>query len=101
MPARIHASSEATRTGQCAERLRTLRLDAGLTGEQLAVAAGLCARTIYAVEAGQVTPQRATLRVLAEALGCRPGDLIEPGDDHDSADRPGAKEGADVARGAA
>jgi transcriptional regulator with XRE-family HTH domain len=53
-----------------------LRRNAGLSREQLAAEAGLSARTIYAIEREGVRPQRATRRVLAEALGCRPSDLL-------------------------
>jgi DNA-binding XRE family transcriptional regulator len=55
--------------------LRERRLALGLSREGLAIAAGLSARTIYALEVEGVRPQRATIRVLADALGCQPNDL--------------------------
>ena len=51
-------------------RLRRLRAAAGLSQEALAEAAGLSARAVRALEAGErVTPHRDTVRLLAGALG--------------------------------
>ena len=47
----------------------------GISREQLAARAGVSPRTLYNLEHGLVRPQRATLVVLAMALGCAP-DLI-------------------------
>jgi transcriptional regulator with XRE-family HTH domain len=55
--------------------LRQLRQAQGLTVEDLASRAGISSRTIYDVEGGYRQPHRATRRVLALALDCRPEDL--------------------------
>jgi transcriptional regulator with XRE-family HTH domain len=53
-----------------AELLRRLRLDAGLTQEELAAVAGLSARSVSDLERGvTVTARRDTARLLAQALG--------------------------------
>jgi transcriptional regulator with XRE-family HTH domain len=52
--------------------LRRYRLAAGLTQEGLAERAGLAARSIPGLEAGEHKPQRSTLQRLAEALGLVP-----------------------------
>ena len=54
--------------------LRRRRLAAGLSQEELAERAGLSARGISDLERGaRLTPQRATARLLARALGLEPG----------------------------
>ncbi len=71
---RNHAeSSQAVRTSP----LRRLREAKGFTAEDLAYLAGVSSRTVYALEAGHNFPRRATQRVLADALGCSPRDLID------------------------
>jgi transcriptional regulator with XRE-family HTH domain len=61
-----------------ANLLRGTRRARGFTQEMLAIASGLGVRTIREMEQGRVrTPQRATLRILAGALG-----LTEPERDH-------------------
>lgn len=50
-------------------RLRELRLRADLTQEQLAVAAGVTAKTVASVERG-ANAHNGTLLLLATALGC-------------------------------
>lgn len=57
--------------------LEARRREAGLTREQLAVAAGVTAKTIYSIEHGHSRPQRTTLQAIARALGCSPEDLDE------------------------
>ena len=52
--------------------LRHYRLAAGLTQEGLAERAGLAARSIPGLEAGEHKPQRSTLQRLADALGLTP-----------------------------
>lgn len=54
------------------------RLAAGLSRERLAVAAGVTSKTVFNIERGLVEPNEATLRVLAQALGCDVADLSEP-----------------------
>ena len=58
-----------------AERLRSLRIDAGLSPLELARRASLDPRTIYLAERGERLPRAATRRALAEALGCRVADF--------------------------
>lgn len=53
-------------------RLRELRLESGLTQQELAARAGVCTRTITALEVEGAKPRRATLAVLATALGVAP-----------------------------
>ena len=54
---------------QCAELLRQLRAERGLTQEELASAAGISPRTISDLERGiNQTPRRATAELLADAL---------------------------------
>ena len=56
--------------GSLAERLRALRVRAGLTQEELAERAGLTPHAISALERGTRTrPYPHTLRALADALG--------------------------------
>lgn len=52
-------------TGQDVEALRKAH---GLSRDELAASAGLSPRTIFNIERGLVTPQRATRTVLAAAL---------------------------------
>jgi transcriptional regulator with XRE-family HTH domain len=48
----------------------------GLSREALgALAGGVSSSTIFRIERGQVTPNRATLALLAGALGCEGSDL--------------------------
>jgi len=56
--------------------LKQRRLALDLSREALAAIAGLSPRTIYAIEVEGVRPQRATRRVLADALECEPTDLF-------------------------
>lgn len=59
-----------------ADRLRERRLRAGLTQEQLAVHAGVTARTIQHIEANaNRRPHRGTLTLIANTLGCDVADL--------------------------
>jgi DNA-binding SARP family transcriptional activator/tetratricopeptide (TPR) repeat protein/DNA-binding XRE family transcriptional regulator len=63
------------------DRLRLLRLQAGLTQPQLAKAAGLSVRALRDIEQGRVSkPHPASLRSLADALDLDPAQLgSEPG----------------------
>lgn len=59
-------------------RLRTLRLNAGMTQEELARAAGLSAASIKRLEAGKgKRPYPGTRRRLATALGVTIADIDE------------------------
>jgi transcriptional regulator with XRE-family HTH domain len=55
--------------------LEELRLARGLTREQLAVVAGLSAKTVYRLEVGGSVPRESTIRVLARALDCDPVEI--------------------------
>jgi transcriptional regulator with XRE-family HTH domain len=57
-------------------RLRSLRDEAGLTQEQLAMAAGLERAYVSSAETGRRNATLATLFQLADALGVDPGDLV-------------------------
>jgi transcriptional regulator with XRE-family HTH domain len=56
--------------------LRELREQRGLTREQLAVQAGLTARTLGNLERGRTRPHRSTCAVLAAALGVPVAELF-------------------------
>jgi DNA-binding XRE family transcriptional regulator len=62
-------------TGRSNSRLYQLRSERGWSLEELAARAGVSPRTIYNAEVGDRRPQRATRRVLADALGCQPDDI--------------------------
>ena len=56
--------------------LRRLRLERGLSQEDLALAAGLQRKYISLLERADYKPKITTVFSLAEALGCRPSELI-------------------------
>lgn len=56
-------------------RIREIRLERGLTQENLAYAAGLTVKTVIRAEQGAGVNER-TLRKIAKALGVEPGDLF-------------------------
>jgi transcriptional regulator with XRE-family HTH domain len=55
--------------------VRRVREDRGLSREGLADKAGVSMRTLERIELGQTIPRRATIKVLADALGVAPEDL--------------------------
>src|SRR5215472_13198937 len=57
--------------------LRGLRLDAGLTGQQLAGRAGLSQSTVSRIELGQSMPSMADIEAWAGAAGASAGQLAE------------------------
>ena len=59
-----------------AERLRSLRIDAGLSPLELARRASLDPRTIYLAERGERLPRATTRRALTQALDVPVGDLV-------------------------
>lgn len=59
------------------ERLRRLRIEAGLSLRGLAQAAGVAHDTTMEIEAGRRRPHPATVKKLATALGVNVGDLID------------------------
>jgi transcriptional regulator with XRE-family HTH domain len=65
----LRATSEMVVTGTAGlSRLRCLREQRGISRDELAAASGVTAGTIYNLERGRVTPNRATLIVIAAAL---------------------------------
>lgn len=52
-----------------AQRVKELREQAGMEVLELAFRAGVNPRTIERIEAGGVTPRKATLRVIFDVLG--------------------------------
>lgn len=58
-------------------QLRRLRIDAGLTQEQLADALGLPQTRVSELERGKHRPKEELIRRLADALGVRPALLFE------------------------
>jgi transcriptional regulator with XRE-family HTH domain len=68
------------------DRLRKLRDAAGLTQQQLAVAAGLTISAVAQMEAGKIKdPRISTLKALAKALGVGLLALAENGDEEEPA----------------
>ena len=59
--------------------LREKRLEAALSMNELAAAAKVSASTVMDIERG-AHPRMATIRKLAQALGCSPQDIAWPGD---------------------
>ena len=62
---------DAAASGAFAVLLRTHRRGAGLTQEEFAAKAGVGVRTLRDLERGRARPQRATVDLLAAALGLR------------------------------
>jgi DNA-binding XRE family transcriptional regulator len=58
--------------------LKVARIAEGWTQEQLAELAGVTARTVGALEAGDASPRLRTARALADALGWSVADLFPP-----------------------
>lgn len=67
-------------------RLKELRLRAGLSQEGLAARTDLSQRTIARLESGRGSkPSRTTIRLLAQAFGVTPEDLLANGGDDEAA----------------
>lgn len=58
------------------DRLRAMRLDRGLTHEQLAQAAGLTLNTVQTLQSGRRVPGAETIVALCRALGCSADELL-------------------------
>jgi transcriptional regulator with XRE-family HTH domain len=56
--------------------IRELRLDAGLTQEQLGLEAGLRRTFVSLLELGQQQPSIGTLFKIAHALGVQPSEIV-------------------------
>jgi transcriptional regulator with XRE-family HTH domain len=59
------------------ERLRSRRMAAGKSREQLAVDVGRSLYSIAGYELGHIDPPASIVAALADSLGCSPGDLFE------------------------
>jgi transcriptional regulator with XRE-family HTH domain len=59
------------------EALRMAREAAGLSREELAVAVGRTAQTIYRWERGHAVPYESAITAVARVLGVRPAELTE------------------------
>jgi transcriptional regulator with XRE-family HTH domain len=55
--------------------VRRVREELGISREGLADKAGVSVRTLERIEAGQTVPRRATIKVLADALGVEPKEI--------------------------
>ena len=60
------------------KEVRARRLAQGRSQEALALDAGLSLRHVSELERGLKTPSLLTVLAVARALGCRPGDLVNP-----------------------
>lgn len=58
-------------------RIRSLRLDAGLSQEELATAAGIDRKTVNRIENGHFSPNLDTFFRLCVALNVRPSELMK------------------------
>lgn len=58
-------------------RLRSLRLDAGLSQEELAKAAGIDRKTVNRIENGHFSPNLDTFFRLCVALNVRPSEIMK------------------------
>ncbi len=56
--------------------IREMRLDAGLTQEQLGLEAGLRRTFVSLLELGQQLPSLTTLFKIAQALGVQPSEIV-------------------------
>ena len=63
------------------EEIRARRVEAGLTQEKLAWAAGVSKSYLCEIESGQKAPSLFVLRALAEHLDVSPGKLLDSGAD--------------------
>jgi transcriptional regulator with XRE-family HTH domain len=59
------------------EQIRKIRLDRGLTQDQVAVAASIDSSNVRAMEAGRNLPSVPSLVRVAKALGCSTSELID------------------------
>lgn len=74
MGPRVAQASRVTRTQ--ANRLRAVRVAAGMSQRRLAAEAGVARLTIQRTERGETEPTPGTLAVLASALGVHPMALV-------------------------
>lgn len=69
------ASTMNRQNGHVNSPIRLAREAASLSREGLADRAGVSLRTLERIEAGESTPRRATVAVIAQALGVEPEEL--------------------------
>ena len=72
---RVEAIAESGRNA-IGERIRQLRVDAQMTQEALASAAGIGRVTLVRIESGEQSPRYETLLALAKAMRHEPGELL-------------------------
>ena len=58
-------------------QLQRRRTEAGLSCQALSAAAGLTPSHVALIENGQRNPRPATLKAIADVLGCSPLDLLD------------------------
>ena len=58
------------------EKIKTARIEKGLTQKKLGVLSGIAEPTIRRYEAGKLNPKKETLKKIADGLGLSPADLI-------------------------
>jgi len=63
--------------------IKRLRLDRGLTQEDLAHSAGITTGTLSRTESGETSPSWRTVRRIATALGISAADLVAAGEQGD------------------
>lgn len=91
----MNGDGEGTAAAAFGRRLRTLRLQTGLSQKQLAHASTLSVRAIRDLENGRVRQPRAdTLRLLADALGFSVPQMVQLANDHSPGQLAGAVEPA-------
>lgn len=73
MPQSGHYRPNLLRLGRA---IRSIRLQRGLTADDLAAAAGLDRQRVDALEGGAVDPSYELLLALADALGIQPSELV-------------------------
>jgi transcriptional regulator with XRE-family HTH domain len=57
-------------------KMKSRRMSAGLSVEQLALMAGLTRQGLWIIESGKSTPTLTSICRLADALGCEVADLL-------------------------
>ncbi len=70
-------ASEKKRLKEMAWRVCRLRMERGLTQEELGAMAGVCKATIYRCETGAIGTRITTLMSIADALDTTMSDLLE------------------------
>jgi transcriptional regulator with XRE-family HTH domain len=74
--------SNVSSTPDLGSTIKRLRLDRGLTQEDLAHSAGVTTGTLSRTESGETSPSWRTVQRIATALGVSPGDLVAAAEQH-------------------